>query len=91
VLQLTRLRYGVWIASGRYCVRYRPDSMELHKNLNTNPQYFLKVLLLFTTTYTTYITFFDVKFEHSNFQGPFCENSLAHNVSLLDDLCNWFL
>jgi len=29
---------------------------------------FLKVLLRFTRTCTTYIAFFDVKFEHSNFQ-----------------------
>jgi len=27
---------------------------------------FLKVLLRFTRTWTTYITFLDVKFEHSN-------------------------
>jgi len=30
----------------------------------------LQVLLCFTRTCTTYITFFDVKFEHSNLQGP---------------------
>ena len=41
----------------------------------------LKVLLRFTRTCTTYITFFDVKFEHSNLQGPFCE-LLSHTTSL---------
>jgi len=42
---------------------------------------FLKVLLRFTRTCTTYITFFDVNFEHSNFQRPFCE-LLSHTMSL---------
>ena len=42
---------------------------------------FFKVLLRFTRTCTTYITFFDVKFEHSNLQGPFCE-LLPHTTSL---------
>ena len=42
---------------------------------------FLKVLLRFTITCTTYVTFFDVKFEHSNLQGPFCE-LLSHTTSL---------
>jgi len=42
---------------------------------------FSKVLLRFTRTCTTFITFFDVKFEHSNLQGPFCE-LLSHTTSL---------
>jgi len=42
---------------------------------------FLKVLLRFTRTCTTIVTFFDVKFEHSNLQGPFCE-LLSHTTSL---------
>ena len=41
----------------------------------------LKVLLSFIRTCTTYITFFDVKFEHSNLRGPFCE-LLWHTTSL---------
>jgi len=42
---------------------------------------FLKFLLRFTRTCTTYVTFFDVKFEHSNLEGPFCE-LLSHTTSL---------
>jgi len=42
---------------------------------------FLKFLLRFTRTCTMYTTFFDVKFEHSNLQGPFCE-LLSHTTSL---------
>jgi hypothetical protein len=42
---------------------------------------FDRVLLRLTRTYTTYITFFDVKNEHSNLQGPFCE-LLSHTTSL---------
>ena len=42
---------------------------------------FLEVFFLFTRTCTTYITFFDVNFEHSNLQGPFCE-LLSHTTSL---------
>jgi len=42
---------------------------------------FFKVLLRFTRTCTTYITFFDIKFEHSNLQGPLCE-LLSHTTSL---------
>jgi len=45
-----------------------------------------KVLLRFTRTCTTYITFFDVKFEHSNLQGPFCE-LLSHTTSLYLMIC----
>ena len=42
---------------------------------------FVKALLRFTRTCTTHITFFDVKFEHLNLQGPFCE-LLSHTASL---------
>jgi len=58
-------------------VRIRPYIEEL------DPKFliFLKVLLRFTKTCTTYIKFFDVKFEHSNFQGPFCE-LLSYTMSL---------
>jgi len=42
---------------------------------------FDRVLLRLTRTCTTYITFFDVKNEHSNLQGPFCE-LLSHTTSL---------
>ena len=42
---------------------------------------FPKVLPRFTGTCMTYITFFDVKFEHSNLQGLFCE-LLSHTTSL---------
>jgi len=42
---------------------------------------FLKVLFRFTRTCTTYITFFGVKVENSNLQGPFCE-LLSHTTSL---------
>ena len=41
----------------------------------------LKFLFRFTRICTTYISFFDVKFEHSNLQGPFCE-LLSHTTSL---------
>ena len=55
-------------------------SRNLYKHENGGKG-FLKVLLRFTRTCTTYITFFDVKFEHSNLQGPFCE-LLSHTTSL---------
>jgi len=48
--------------------------------LEYNSKVFFKVFLRFTRTSTTYITFFDVKFEHSNLQGPFC--LLSHTTSL---------
>jgi len=52
----------------------------LHK-LKTKYIVFLKVLLPFTRIWTTYISFFDVKFGHSNLQEPFCE-LLSHTTSL---------
>ena len=42
---------------------------------------FLYFLLHFTRTCTTYVTFFEVKFEHSYLHGPFCE-LLSHTTSL---------
>ena len=42
---------------------------------------FVQGLLRFTRTCMTHITFFDVKFEHSNLQTPFCE-LLSHTTSL---------
>ena len=50
---------------------------------------FLKVLLRFTRTCTTYITFFDVNFEHSNFQRSFCE-LLSHTMSFFDWCCFYY-
>jgi len=55
-------------------------SRNLHK-LGYKYLVFLKVLLRFTRTCTTYTTFFDLNFEHSNLQGPFCE-LLSHTTSL---------
>jgi len=55
-------------------------SRNLYK-LENREKGFLKVLLRFTRTCKTYITFFDVKFEHSNLQGPFCE-LFSHTTSL---------
>jgi len=55
-------------------------SRNLHK-LENRLIGFLKVLLRFTRTCTTYITFFDVEFEHSNLQGPFFE-LLSRTTSL---------
>jgi len=47
-----------------------------------NPIYIIsRSFFRFTRTCTTYITFFDVKCEHSNLQGPFCE-VLSHTTSL---------
>jgi len=55
------------------------DRRNSHKLENRKIE-FLKVLLRFTGTCTPYITFFDVKFEHPNLQGPFCE-LLSHTTS----------
>ena len=54
---------------------------QISKRLDYNELVFFKVLLRFTRTCTTYITIFDVKFEHSNLQRPFCE-LLSHTTSL---------
>jgi len=55
-------------------------SRNLYK-LENREKGFLKILLHFTRTCTTHIKHFDVKFEHSNLQGPFCE-LLSHTTSL---------
>ena len=55
-------------------------SRNLYK-LENREKGFLKFLLHFTRTCTTHIKHFDVKFEHSNLQGPFCE-LLSHTTSL---------
>jgi len=55
-------------------------SRNLYK-LENRGKGFLKVLLSFTRTCTTYTTFFDVKFELSNLRGPFFE-LLSHTTSL---------
>jgi len=49
-------------------------SRNLYK-LENRGKGFLKVLLRFTRTCTTYLTFFDLKFERSNLQGPFCDTT----------------
>jgi len=54
-------------------------SRNLYK-LENRETVFVQGLLRFTRTCTTHITFFDVKFEHSNLQGPFCE-LLSHTTS----------
>ena len=61
---------------------YETDRL-LAKSIRFETKYiaFGEVLFRFTRTCTTYITFFDVKFEHSNLQGPFCE-LLSHTTSL---------
>ena len=41
----------------------------------------LNFFLRFTRICTTYISFFDVKFDHSNLQEPFCE-LFSHTTSV---------
>ena len=55
-------------------------SRNLYK-LENREKGFVQGLLRFTRTCTTHKRFFDVKFEHSNLQTPFCE-LLSHTTSL---------
>jgi len=67
---------------GREVLGSRPTIVTPNSNkLRNRQKEILKFLLRFTGTCTTYTTFFDVKFEHSNLQGPFCE-PLSHTTSL---------
>jgi len=65
--------WGLWFTPTKV-------SRNLYK-LENREKGFVKGLLRFTRTCTTHVTFFDVKFEHLNLQGSFCE-LLSHTTSL---------